>query len=215
MKTQSDTIGKIVEALTKAQIQFEPIIKDVKAHLNKFAPLPACLNSTRKALFDNGLCVSQTMNVLDDGRSIIETTLGHISGEFFKSYSDLTQLLINGKGPNPLHTWGSIITYTRRYTYLAIIGACSEDEDNDGADIQSHKSDTHKNRNQITQADPLITQLTNLIKSSGCDIGEFTKYHGISSKDTENVKLAIGNFDQLLIMFRESNRVINEKQTKI
>jgi len=214
MKTQSETIGKIIEALTKAQVEFEPIIKDVKAHHHKFAPFPICLKATRKALCDNGLSVPQSMNVLDDGRCILETTLGHISGEFFKSYTDLTQLLINGKGPNPLHAWGSIITFTKRYAYLAIIGASSEDEDNDGVDIQIRKN--YNNQPIILPdtppQDPLVVELMNLIKSSGCDIGAFTKFHGISSKDMPHVKQSIDNFDELLISFKDSHRIGNEIQ---
>lgn len=205
MKTQSDTIGKIVDALSKAQIEFEPIIKDVQAHHHKFAPLPVCLKSTRKALCDNGLIITQPMNVLDDGRYIIETILGHTSGEFFKSYTDINKFIDNVKGPNPLHTWGAIITYTRRYAYLAIIGAASEDEDNDGIDIQMNKNDINKYQIQ----EPLTTKLSNLIISSGCDILEFTKYHNISSKDLSSVKRSIDNFDELLINFKNSKRVVN------
>ena len=221
MITQSDTIGKIVEALCKAQMKFDPIIKDVKAHQHKFAPLPACYNSTRKALCDNGLTVIQPMNSLDDGRFILETILGHISGEFFKSYTDLTQILVNvidwlkvnssnsktpnSKTPNPLHTWGSIITYTRRYAYLSIIGAISEDEDNDGDIHIPQKNGNDINQDYMIIKQLLIKELSDLIKISESNIEDFTKFHNISSKDILCVKKSIDNFDELLIEFKKSN----------
>lgn len=208
MITQSETIGKIVEALSKAQIQFEPIIKDVKAHHHKFAPLPACYKATRKALCENGLGVTQQMNTLEDGRCVIETTLGHISGEFFKSYIDLTQLIISGKGPNPLHTWGSIITYTRRYAYLSIIGAASEDEDDDATSIQIHRQNGNGMNPEFTMIKQiLIKELMDLIKSSGYEVGAFTKHHNISSDDILMIKRSIDNFDELLINFKNSSTI--------
>lgn len=209
MITQSETIGKIIEALTKAQMQFDPIIKDVKAHHHKFAPLYACYKSTRKALCDNGLSVIQQMNGIEGGRFIIETILGHISGEFFKSYIDLTNLLATAKGPNPLHTWGAVITYTRRYAYLAIIGAISEDEDDDGNALHSQSNRNSLSEQQLTDFsiihDLLVKQLTELIKSSGCDVVEFTKFHNISSKDILTIKKSIDNFDELMVNFKNSN----------
>lgn len=174
MKIQSNEIGKIVEALSKAQIQFDPIIKDVKAHHHKYAPLDVCYSSTRKALSDNGLIVTQS-DALYDGKSILETTLGHISGEFFKSYTDLSELLSNTKGPNPLHSWGSIKTYTRRYSYLLIIGAISQDEDNDGGYIHNQNNGNNKSlvqnkisKDQIDHLNALLsedpTRIVNILK---------------------------------------------------
>lgn len=204
MNTQSETIGKIVEALSKAQRQFDPIIKDVKAHHHKYAPLDTCFKSTRKSLNDNGLIVTQNMDINNNDRSILVTVLAHTSGEFFKSYTDLEQLITSSKGTNPLHTWGSIITFTRRYAYLSIIGAIGEEEDNDGVDVQ--------NKNIKVFNEPLATQLINLIKSSGCDVGEFTKFHNISSKDMITVKRSIDNFDELLINFRDSRIKYKEEE---
>ena len=203
MKTQSDTIGKIVEALSKAQIEFQPIIKGVKAYQHKYAPLDVCYEATRKALHNNGLVVTQSDQMFGE-RILLETTLGHVSGEYFKSYTDLTKLLNDVEVKNPLHTWGSIKTYTRRYAYLLIVGAIGEDEDNDGVDMRIKP-----------QQEPLTTRLINLIKSSGCDISAFTEYHHISSKDLLTVKHAIDNFDELLIKFKDSKRMNDDEEADI
>lgn len=207
MITQSETIGKIVEALCKAQMQFEPIIKDVKAHHHKFAPLPACYKATRKALCDNGLSVTQQMNSLGDGKYIIETVLGHISGEFFKSYTDLTCLLSTAKGPNPLHAWGAVITYTRRYAYLSIIGASSEDEDEDGNLHLPQKNGNVSHPDYMLLKQMILKNLVDKIKSAGLDVTSFTRFHKISSDDILMVQKSIDNFDELLISFKNSNTI--------
>jgi len=70
---------------------------------------------------------------------------------------------------------------------------------NNGKQIQKHP-DTN-------QTDGLTTQLIDLIKQSGSDVAEFTKYHNISSKDLLTIKRSIDNFDNLLINFKNSKRI--------
>ncbi len=93
----------------------------------------------------------------------------------------------------------------------------SEDEDNDGSDIQIRNNYTNKNQSSPIQTDPLITQLMDLIKSSGCNIVDFTKYYNIISSDIDKIKEAVNNFDEWLINYRNSKQsgVNNEKETEI
>ena len=59
--TQSDTIGKLAEALSRAQGSMELASKDASnPHFqSKFASLASCIEAMRKPLADNGLAYVQ------------------------------------------------------------------------------------------------------------------------------------------------------------
>lgn len=126
MEQTSQTIGKLVEALSKAQGVMEDAKKDSKNPFFKssYADLGSMWNACRKPLSDNGLAVIQTIESLEN-KSCLITTLAHASGEWIKS---VLPLPITKLDPQ---TIGSAITYCRRYALGAIVGIASA-EDDDG-----------------------------------------------------------------------------------
>ena len=139
---QSRQIGKIAEALAKAQGALKPLkagktvtvkMKTGGQYNYKYADLADILQSAREALSKNGLAVAQTYEV--GVPCVLNTTLMHTSGEWLKS--SLPVNISQGMGPQDV---GSLMTYFRRYALSALIGiAADEDDDGKGAQVAATK----------------------------------------------------------------------------
>lgn len=127
MKTSLE-MDKIVEALSIAQGQFKPLIKNKKANYGKYADLSAVMDSITDALHVQGLCVSQSPEFID-GRLIVTTRLFHKSGQWIENQVSLKP------GQDTAQGMGSVITYGRRYGMTALLGICADDDD-DGQSAQ-------------------------------------------------------------------------------
>lgn len=122
----SETIGKIGDALAKAQSVIAPAPKDkanpfFKSH---YADLASITDACRKALTDNGIAVVQGFTAVSDGFIQLDTRLIHISGEWIEG-----NLVMPAGGT--AQSYGSAITYGRRYALAAMVGVVA-DEDDDG-----------------------------------------------------------------------------------
>ena len=126
----SETIGKLAEALSRAQAEMHaakfnavnPFLK------NNYADLGSIIDTAKPTLGKYGLAVTQ--HPFNDGDRVgVETVLTHASGEWISS--SLSLPLADEKGKSGAQVAGSIITYLRRYTLSAVLGMYS-DEDTDG-----------------------------------------------------------------------------------
>ena len=124
MDMQSETIGKLAEALAKAQGQMESAKFDRRnPHFGaKYASLAAVMDAARKPLSENGLSVVQTTELTERG-VILHTWLLHASGEWTRSIYPVIPVKNDPQG------MGSALTYARRYNFAAIVGIASEDDD--------------------------------------------------------------------------------------
>jgi hypothetical protein len=127
MENQSDNIAELISALSKAQGDITYAIKCKKNPFFKssYADLPAIWEACKKPLSANGLAVIQTIEGTHDLMFLI-TMLAHSSGQWIKSK---VPLIITKKD---IQGMGSSITYARRYSLMAMVGICQEDEDDDG-----------------------------------------------------------------------------------
>lgn len=120
---QSEQINELMTALAKAQGSMKHASKDnVNPHFkSKYADLASVWEACRGPLSENGLCIVQTLNIIE-GQQVLVTTLGHSSGQWIKS-----QMIV------PLcsrpHEMGSLLTYFRRYSLAAITGVYQDDDD--------------------------------------------------------------------------------------
>ena len=114
----------IATALCKAQSEMTGAKKTKNNNFFKstYSDLSSVFEAVRVPFSDNGLSISQTMNVLNNGRTVLETRLFHTSGEFLSS----KMLLPDIQDPQKI---GSAITYYRRYSLMAISGIPSLDDD--------------------------------------------------------------------------------------
>ena len=128
-------LGELAAALAKAQAAFPRVLKDRTAKIAstkgeysyKYADLASLLDAVRKPLSDNGLALTQPIEITDKGM-VLHTMLLHSSGTHLDSY----YALATHDRPQEM---GSEITYSRRYTAGSILGIASE-EDDDGAAAQ-------------------------------------------------------------------------------
>lgn len=126
---KSDTIGKLAEALAKAQGELKnPHFDAVNPHFkNKFASLAAVRDVVIPAFTKHGLSVSQ-WPVGADGHAGCKTILAHASGEW------LYESFIIPVDKQNAHGYASAVTYAKRISLQSIAGVVGEaDDDGNGA----------------------------------------------------------------------------------
>jgi hypothetical protein len=136
--THSPTIGELVKALAKAQQTFKPVLKQVdneafkrNGKASKYADLAEYIDATQESLAKNELVVMQWPDVSPDAKTMtIESLLCHGSGEWMRGRLTLPAL---GRDGFTAQSCGSSITYGRRYSYAAITGCASQDDDGNAA----------------------------------------------------------------------------------
>ncbi len=147
---QSESIGALAAALSKAQADITGALKDSSNPFfkSKYADLASCWDACRKQLAANNLAVIQTIYVhWDSGQTMLSTTLAHSSGEWIRS-----DLPVLAKDLSP-QAQGSGITYARRYALAAIVGLAQVDDDAEAA--QGRKGFTNDPRGDMgKEVDP-------------------------------------------------------------
>ncbi len=135
---QSETLGKLFEALAKAQSEMKPAVMDMKnPHYNsRYASLTSIQDAYREPLAKHGLAVIQ--QIFYDGDAYwIRTLLGHASGEWI---SNEFKLLVD---KNNMQGLGSAVTYARRYGISSLVGVVdTEDDDGNAAGTTPPKTET-------------------------------------------------------------------------
>jgi len=83
-KAQSDEIGILLGALSKAQGAYKRLIPNEVCASGKYANLEAILLAIRPAFADNALSFYQRIILLDEGSgaALLKTFIGHESGQF-------------------------------------------------------------------------------------------------------------------------------------
>jgi hypothetical protein len=135
---QSSEIGKLVLALCKAQLQFKPVLKQTDnaafmrgGKASKYADLAAYIDATQEALAKEELVVMQWPDVSPGAKSMsLVSILAHSSGQWIRGKLTLPAI---GRDGFTAQSCGSSITYARRYSYAAITGCASEDDDGNAA----------------------------------------------------------------------------------
>jgi len=132
----SETIGKITEALAKAQGVIEGAKLDSANpfYKSKYSDLTSVWAACRKPLSENGLAIFQTCCSDSPDTVVVETMISHISGEWVKGKVTMKPL------KNDPQSIGSCITYGRRYSLAAIVGIAPEDDD---GNVASGRDDKH------------------------------------------------------------------------
>ncbi len=139
---RSETIGKLSEALSKAQSAMKPASFDAQnPHFrSRYATLASIMEACRSALSQNQIAVVQGTSVVED-RVIVTTMLIHASGEFI---SDQLSMNITKDSPQAI---GSAITYARRYSLASLVGVVSDEDDDAEAamPVNNSRNDTRSN----------------------------------------------------------------------
>lgn len=155
------------KALAKAQSEIGVVFKDaVNPHFrSRYASLSAVLASVLPALNDNGFSVTQTPDYSpDDGTVFVYTVLRHEAGHVIEGTT---------RGPigkrRDIQSFGSCVTYLRRYALLAMLGIAVDD-------------DTDGNQAAARRTPPTTAAPVNAAQWSR-KIAEVLKEHGLTVKD--------------------------------
>lgn len=146
--TQSDDLNELATALAKAQSEIEvagrketnPFFK------SKYADLAELIKVSRPALTKNGLAVMQQITTDMDAMTWLHTLLVHTSGQWIETRMRVIPV------KNDVQSFGSCITYLRRYCYAALINIAVADEDDDG------EAAVYDNRNVVAKGTALNTK---------------------------------------------------------
>jgi hypothetical protein len=188
---KSESIKELATALANAQGELEHAKKDTKNEYfkSKYATLAGCIDAAKPILVKNGLAVIQTTDIMDSGAFILNTILTHSSGEYING-----KYLINPVKQDP-QSFGSAVTYARRYAFCAIIGlAADDDDDGNGTSGKNSKTDFITNE-QAVNIDLLINEV-------GADKKAFLNYFRVS--DIKNID--VKNYDSAIAMLEKKRK---------
>jgi hypothetical protein len=133
---------------------------------SKYADLAACVEAIIPALNKHGIGVMQFPKF--DGELVtVETSLIHESGATVNG-----ALSMRPTRPDPQGV-GSAITYARRYSLLAMVGAAPEDDDGNAASTPAVRAPAAPVK-RITQGDAEV--LRDFAEDVGADLGKFCKF---------------------------------------
>jgi hypothetical protein len=218
-QSMSQTIGKLATALCEAQKEMGAIPKDSNNPFfkSKYSDLATVSQHIIPIITKHGLSISQTHSPIDscgsvteefstkDGRHVtivtpyplvvIHTLLMHTSGEWISS------TLVIPPAKNDPQGIGSAITYGRRYSFMSIVGAVSdEDDDGNRGSGLTEKSQPQRKPKEPEPKKPsgatkeakvkkLHAIFTNM-KAGDKNYRNFLKLYGVeSSKDMDDVTL--------------------------
>lgn len=153
VKTDNN-ISKIASALSKAQAVMSGAKKDKGNPFfkSRYSTLASVFEAVREPFAANGLAITQVMDVLPTGQQILKTLLLHSSGEFIESKMLIPVEL------NP-QKFGSLLSYLKRYSLMAIAGIPSEDDDGNCASraAQSRLASGPISNEQISSLNNLLS----------------------------------------------------------
>ena len=135
---KSESIKELASALAKAQAKLQVAKKESENPFfhSKYADLSSVWAACREALTSNGLSVVQVGKTGNNGASYLETILLHDSDEWI---SGELPLLPIRQDPQAI---GSALTYARRQGLSAIVGLCTEEDDD--AEATMDRKETNK-----------------------------------------------------------------------
>lgn len=128
---KSESIKEFSAAFLAAQIKIKGAAKDaINPHYKvAYADLASVMDACKSALNENGISILQTpAEAKLEGYLALNTVLLHKSGEWISGHMEIPL----GSRIDP-QSFGSAMTYARRYSLGAMVGVCPEDDDAEGA----------------------------------------------------------------------------------
>lgn len=178
-------VNDLFAALIKAQAEIKPAEKNSinEYYKNKYARLETVVEACREALNKHGLAVTQLTDTTEEGMILI-TQLCHSSGQWLRGYYPIKPIKADPQ------SYGSAISYAKRYALAAIVGVVAADEDDDGNAASGIKkesfpelSDAHMTKHK--------EKWTEVIKKSGDPdklIAMISTKYTVSDKQMETIR---------------------------
>jgi len=161
----------VFAAMVKAQAEIGNIAKTaLNPHFkSKFVDLATASEHILPILNKHGLFVIQGVDTRDNG-PVLNTTIYHEDGSSIGGFS----YPLVSKDANDPQKLGASMTYARRYSLMAIVGAAPEDDDGNSAATPAAKKASAK--------DKLKKQLLDM-KADGAKFKELAKKAGVSAEN--------------------------------
>jgi len=142
---KSESITGLAKSLIALQGELKPVSKDAinPFFKSKYADLSSIWDACRGLLTKHGFALSQLPHV-QDGQIVLTTLLLHETGEWLSS-----DLLVTPVKPNDPQAVGSALTYSRRYGLSAILGICSEEDDDAETAMERTKKESTKGKPDV------------------------------------------------------------------
>lgn len=162
---ESTEINEIGGALAQAQGEMHTAAaKSVNPFFkSKYASFTEVVIASRTSLAKNKISVAQKLIFCDKHGISILTKIIHHSGQWISSVMQVSPQ------KEDIHSKGSYISYVKRYSYAALVGVCTEDEDDDG------NSAVQQERKQNSR--PLLNS---------------KEYEKVTSEQVQNIMFEIG-----------------------
>lgn len=160
---KSENINNLAVSLLKAQMKMGAASKDSKNPFfkSKFADYGSVLEVVKVPLNEEGVLLLQP-HFYVDGKTFVETTLIHETGEWISSQTEV----ICGKQNDP-QAFGAAITYARRYGLQSLLSIPAEDNDGEGAmDRTAPKVAAAKGLESVATLAPLVAARTEPTKEA-------------------------------------------------
>ncbi len=127
------TMKHLFKALAAFQQEVKPIFKGTKGYGYSYADLPTIFDKINPLLNKHGLGFTQLINTHEED-NYLNTIIFHVeSGETLESNTLIPQATL--KGMNDYQSFGSGVTYFRRYALSSALGLVT-DKDTDAAGEQ-------------------------------------------------------------------------------
>jgi hypothetical protein len=188
--SMSPTVGKIAEAMAKAQLAMRPAFKDAtNPHFkNKYASLVSCLEAVRP-LQENGIALFQPPASHGTDGVCVATLLIHSSGEWIRG-----ELYMPAAKKDP-QGFGSALSYARRYCLVATVGLGTDDDD-----AESAVRPTPAPRHEPSSAENEIASLF----GSATTTAEIAAAEAAAAKAIREKKVVNGGRERLIRMRAEA-----------
>lgn len=208
--THSADIGKLAEALAKAQAEIQnPGFDSTNPHYgSKYASLAATLNCVREACSKHGLSFIQP--ACNNGAQYgCQTMLMHSSGQWVRS-----ELLMTPERPN-VHGAMGALTYARRGAIQAMFGIHVDLDDDGNAAIEKAKTDVDPVRgvpplDRVDDPGPAPTVPTPEVSHKKATMIAFRDWTGAEPEDIGGLILRVFKAEKM----RKVGETYSEKQWK-
>ena len=198
-QSMSDSNDKIFKAISAFGIEVKNPKKDKfnPFHKNRYSDLSTIIDGTKTLLSKNGLSVIQICENIND-KTFLVTLLAHESGQWIKSFYPLIA------EKNTPQSYGTAMTYARRYNLSAILGIASDDDNDGNSDLQSSKpsdsssNTTRSNINKITSNVSRIIGSKDILKIKEYLTNNYSisTFEGISREKINSCLLSLQNIDE-------------------
>jgi len=189
----SEQLTTLLGALVLARKDFKPITKDAtgvvgKDHPYRYADLAGILDAILPACLANGLIILQS---IDAESSSLTTRVAHVSGEWVECVYPLS-------GATSHQTFGSALTYGRRYSIQALL--CLAAADDDGAIVEK-TAPKKKPKPGPTITSEQQRQMWQTAKRAGWNSAQYKNYLQGTVRVQSSADVLETQYDDLLTVF--------------